>query len=382
MDEIMAAAADPLFLGAGGVIVLGGLAFWMVRRRRTGANQSDSPPVAPRLGMAAAAAAGAAAVTGDTAAETTAKTPSAASADDVDPMQEAEVYIQYGRDGQAEEILKEALARDPQREDVQLKLLEVYAGRKDKGAFGKLAGDFNKLTGGAGANWLKAAAMGFALDPANRLYEAGKDAATATVVGVGAGSAADIDLDLGGGGTSRTSTDIMLDAGAAEAAAGMDTAILDLGAMTTGQRGKPAAPMPDFTLEVPPAGASSRADIELEAAAPARDSNVIDFHIDLPPDTPDSVTVAPTAAAASGADAGLDFKLDGLNLSLEDEPKTVVAGAERDGHWYDVQTKFDLAKAYQEMGDRAGAKEILQEVIKEGDAEQKAQAQTLLDSLG
>ena len=34
------------------------------------------------------------------------------------------------------------------------------------------------------------------------------------------------------------------------------------------------------------------------------------------------------------------------------------------------------------MGDRAGAKEILQEVIKEGDAEQKAQAQALLDSMG
>jgi pilus assembly protein FimV len=381
MDEIMAAATDPLYLGAGGVIVLGGLAFWMVRRRRTGANQSDSPPIAPRLSMAAAAAAGAAAVTGDTAAESTARTPAAASGDDVDPMQEAEVYIQYGRDGQAEEILKEALARNPQREDVQLKLLEVYAARKDKSAFGRLAGDFNKLTGGAGDNWLKAAAMGFTLDPANRLYEAGKDA-TATVVGGGAGSAADVDLDLGGGGFPRISTDIMLDAGAAEAATGMDTAILDLGAVTTGRRGRPAAPMPDFTLEVPLAGTGSETDIALDAAAPARDSNVIDFHIELPQATQEPDTVASAPEAASGADAGLDFKLDGLNLGLDGEPKTVVSGAEKDGHWYDVQTKFDLAKAYQEMGDRAGAKEILQEVIKEGDAEQKAQAQTLLDSLG
>jgi pilus assembly protein FimV len=60
----------------------------------------------------------------------------------------------------------------------------------------------------------------------------------------------------------------------------------------------------------------------------------------------------------------------------------VAKGTEKDGHWYDVQTKFDLAKAYQEMGDRDGAKEILQEVIKEGDAEQTTQAKTLLDSLG
>jgi pilus assembly protein FimV len=46
-----------------------------------------------------------------------------------------------------------------------------------------------------------------------------------------------------------------------------------------------------------------------------------------------------------------------------------------------VQTKFDLAKAYQEMGDKDGAREILKEVIAEGDAEQKAAAQAVLASL-
>ena len=128
--------------------------------------------------MAAAATAGAAAVTGDTAAESTAET-AAAAVDDVDPLQEAEVYIQYGRDGQAEEILKDALARKPGREDVQLKLLEVYAGRQDRDAFGRIAADLNRQTGGAGANWMKAAVMGFALDPSNSLYAAGEDVTTA-----------------------------------------------------------------------------------------------------------------------------------------------------------------------------------------------------------
>ncbi|MBI3056576.1 MAG: hypothetical protein HYY77_21385, partial [Betaproteobacteria bacterium] len=54
----------------------------------------------------------------------------------------------------------------------------------------------------------------------------------------------------------------------------------------------------------------------------------------------------------------------------------------RDDHWHDVQTKFDLAKAYQEMDDRDGARGILREVIKEGDAGQRADAQRLLDKLG
>jgi len=47
-----------------------------------------------------------------------------------------------------------------------------------------------------------------------------------------------------------------------------------------------------------------------------------------------------------------------------------------------VQTPFsDLAQAYQEMGDVDGAREILQEVLHEGDDEQKAEAKTLLSKL-
>jgi pilus assembly protein FimV len=95
-------------------------------------------------------------------------------------------------------------------------------------------------------------------------------------------------------------------------------------------------------------------------------------------------TIAPTTTAeAPPTDAGLDFKLDIPDLDLGEKtaaPET-LAGGEKDGHWYDVQTKFDLAKAYQEMGDKDGAKEILQEVIKEGDADQQSQAKKLLETL-
>jgi pilus assembly protein FimV len=372
MDQILDAATDPLYLGVGGgILALGGLAFFMARRRRSRAD-ADEPPGASRLGTAAATAAGAAAITADA----TAAPEPAAGAEDVDPLAEAEVYIAYGRDGQAEEILKDALSKNPKREDAQLKLLEIYSARKDKAAYGKLAGDLNKLTGGSGDNWIKAAAMGYALDPSNPLYAAGKGAVVATADT----AVADVDLDLGLG-EAGTSTDITLDAGTA--AAGTDGAILDLGDEKTEAPPKPGG-MPDFALEVPAAG-SAEANVAPAPAAPAQDAGgMLDFQIELPKATEEPATTAtPPAAAASSADAGLDFKLDGLNLSLDDEPKTAAAASgEKDGHWYDVQTKFDLAKAYQEMGDKDGAKEILQEVIKEGDAEQKAQAKTLLDSLG
>ena len=53
-----------------------------------------------------------------------------------------------------------------------------------------------------------------------------------------------------------------------------------------------------------------------------------------------------------------------------------------DGQWHDAATKLDLAKAYQEMGDVEGAREILQEVLHEGDDQQKSEAQALLAKLG
>ena len=371
VDQIIDVATDPLYLAAGvGVLVVGGLAFGMSRRRRS-RSVDDIEPVAPTLSKAAAAAAGAAAMTPDD----TAAQPAAAATDEVDPLAEAEVYIAYGRDGQAEEILKEALAKNPQREDVQLKLLEIYSARKDKDAFGKIAANLNKQTGGSGDAWLKVAAMGYLLDSANPLYAAGKDAAAMAPT---TGGATDVDLDLGLG-DAGTQTDITLDAGAATA--GTDTGILDIGA---GEKVEEAAAAPDFSLDVP--AAEPQPDT-VAAAAPQPETNVIDFQIELPKAGEDVTTkAAPPAAATAGDSSGLDFKLDDLNLSLDsttklDAPVVPGGAGEKDGHWYDVQTKFDLAKAYQEMGDKDGAKEILQEVIKEGDNEQKGQAKALLDSL-
>jgi pilus assembly protein FimV len=80
----------------------------------------------------------------------------------------------------------------------------------------------------------------------------------------------------------------------------------------------------------------------------------------------------------------MDFALDTVSLHLGggEKQETPPAAPLHDDHWYDVQTKFDLAKAYQEMGDKDGAREILAEVLKEGDAGQQAEANELLAKLG
>ena len=105
--------------------------------------------------------------------------PSASQLDtnEVDPVAEADVYIAYGRDAQAEEILKEALRTQPDRHAVRVKLLEIYSNRKDLRAFEVLATELYGLTKGEGDDWAQAASMGAAIDPNNPLYASGKKGA-------------------------------------------------------------------------------------------------------------------------------------------------------------------------------------------------------------
>ena len=60
----------------------------------------------------------------------------------------------------------------------------------------------------------------------------------------------------------------------------------------------------------------------------------------------------------------------------------VASPGSSDPKWQEVATKLDLAKAYEEMGDKDGARELLNEVMKDGDTAQKGQAQQLLAKLG
>ncbi len=47
----------------------------------------------------------------------------------------------------------------------------------------------------------------------------------------------------------------------------------------------------------------------------------------------------------------------------------------------EVGTKLDLARAYMDMGDPEGARNILDEVVQEGSASQKQEAQRLIQAL-
>lgn len=95
------------------------------------------------------------------------------SADDVDPVAEADVYLAYGRDLQAEEILKEALRTTPGRVAIHQKLLEIFAKRRDSKRFAEVAATAFNVTGGKGQDWDRICELGLGVDPANPLYQPG-----------------------------------------------------------------------------------------------------------------------------------------------------------------------------------------------------------------
>lgn len=94
-------------------------------------------------------------------------------ADDVDPVAEADVYLAYGRDLQAEEILKEALRTHVGRIAIHQKLLDIYAKRRDVAAFENMANQAYKMVGGQSPEWAKICEQGLSIDPANPLYQPG-----------------------------------------------------------------------------------------------------------------------------------------------------------------------------------------------------------------
>ncbi len=421
LDELL----DNEFLlpAAGGVVLLlagyAGFA-WRRKKRATATNFADSamgaasgtePSIASSAIVAAAGFA--------SAAEPEDQGASAAASgggEEIDPIAEADVYMAYGRDTQAEEILKEALSKDASRTAVWLKLMEIYVNRKDLPSCESTAMDLQTLTGGQGADWNKAQALGMQVDPSNSLYGGSGTAAdsampdhSATQIlprmgstqviepvtdATAAGSALDFDLDLGAEtpvvpAAAGVDLDLSAEAPAADAGPG------DAGELTgsgldfdLGTDTETAAEEPQAT----PAEAGAGMDFDLSLgdalplpeaelpAEPAAEGSGIDFYLDMG-DSP-ALPELPETAPANDAGQSADIDMSALSFDLDSGGEAASAPANMDAKWQEVATKLDLAKVYDEMGDKDGARDLLTEVLNEGDAMQKQQAKTMMEAMG
>jgi pilus assembly protein FimV len=90
--------------------------------------------------------------------------------DNLDAVAEADVYLAYGRDAQAEEILREALGVTPNKVELHQKLLDIFVLRGDSDAFAKVAQTMSTYLDSQGPQWLRVCEMGALLDSNNPLY--------------------------------------------------------------------------------------------------------------------------------------------------------------------------------------------------------------------
>ncbi|MDE1886681.1 MAG: hypothetical protein KGI32_00935 [Gammaproteobacteria bacterium] len=313
-----------------------------------------------------------------------------------DAIAESDFHMAYGLYDQAAEVLKKGLAQDPSRRDLKLKLLEVYFSAGDRANFVEAARNLRQEMGATpGPDWEKIAIMGRQVAADDPLF-AGETAAP---------------------GAAAASVDFPLDSGTAGAAVPTDLDPL-AGAFEGMHR-----------VEMP----------ETPAPKPAEDKHVVDFELpdiepvplkakaapkpaETKPAAPAAKSKAKPATTAMAADFGTESQVEfdkalkelsdfvstnvphqdqgtrsGAALSLAADADVdsqgpmsgtgTVAGTtshvgEETTSLNEIGTKLDLARAYIDMGDSEGAKNILNEVLEEGDSQQKQEAQKLMQQLG
>jgi hypothetical protein len=83
-------------------------------------------------------------------------------------LEEADIYLRFGHDKLAEEVLRAAIKTNPKNPQAYVKLLRIYFAREDCAAFLAVARHLKALEDETA--WEKATEMGRNLDPGNALY--------------------------------------------------------------------------------------------------------------------------------------------------------------------------------------------------------------------
>ncbi|WP_186297572.1 FimV/HubP family polar landmark protein [Sedimenticola selenatireducens] len=360
---------------------------------------------------------------------------------EVDPLAEADVYIAYGRYQQAEELIRQAIDKFPERTELKHKLFEILYATKDKDAFVALA----ESTSAEGLDqkdpeaWGKVVTMGAQLAAGHALFaaggsadfdddelasledelgldnELGLDEVSTTVDLIDSDkteeleSIASLDFDdsseFSGLGDLDLDTDLDVEKSEDEVLSVEESDSLTLDADTDLSLVSPEESVDEassefdmtlseldtdglldeesaFSIEDPLESAELD-DLRLDADSEAEQLGdaVIDFSDSAPMEGTDSQTfdsLELDQVDDQPLELGDSFSLDDLD---EDDGTEYQIGESGDDLTDENNTKLDLARAYVDMEDADGARSILEEVLKEGNEGQQQEAQALLDKL-
>lgn len=433
LDMLM---ASPLALGIGAAVLLalGGLGV-MLGRRKGAVKDSEQPGIemgADTIGASTGHLTEPVVPSPDTGDFTVGEAGAEikpAEHEEIDPIGEADLFLNFGRDEQAERVLKDALSHTPDNHQIHLKLLGIYADRKDIEAF--LATEDLLQRSGDEEAICQAGVLArkLGLGDASGIEDA--DSATAihsqphfTADELSANAAAmPLDsavFDVAGESEAADSKAIQeegLDFDLTEnqpVISQVDEVDFDVTATI------PSLPVPDMldfdiSSYEPESAVAKKPE---EGEVPDLDDLIFDVTAapEVQPEAQATATEAETGADKTVAqeDNGMEFMLDfpldegkeqtaahvpeinlaDISLDMDDIVQPVAAASVDDKLavadaapvdavelYQEVATKIDLARAYQEMGDEIGAREILDEIMLDGDDEQKQQAQLILKQL-
>lgn len=297
-----------------------------------------------------------------------------------DVIGEADIYIAYGRYGQAANLLLNTLANEPERYDVRLKLLEVYVETSDHDNFAT-HGEYivdncddedvlhacRELETRLGENQLE-------LDGA-----ADGDTSEENVQGSGDTAQDETELNLDQLDDVATVVGDETEVSEDEFQLEFDEEDLDDADTASATRGELGGDLGmDFDPEDEKNSSDDSAEVDLSDQAP--ESELADEMIG---DAIDDVV---------DADSTDDFEIDDLDIEdmeidgLDDESAQSADGSGDDFEFADDDgdvnsTKLDLAEAYLDMGDDDGARDILNEVVEEGSPDQQQKAQGMLSKI-
>ncbi len=350
-----------------------------------------------------------------------------------DVIGEADIYIAYGRYAQAIGLLLGVLEEEPERNDVRLKLLEVYVESGDRVAFDEhmtslieycddeealltareLENQFGEEAitlddmmadeSGDTAPTVDAAAeegnadglanLDFAAGDTALEAEAGESAVAAAAEAQEAveeaddGGALDFELELDeldsdeqnnlAGAGDQLGGDLGMDFDPDAEEAAEDSAEAVTTAETEAEPADDGIEFDTADLETEPESAGSgfaeteelTIDADLEKAAASISEEAAEVS---------SASALEGGVAVEAVAAAEEETLDQLDL------ETAVASDDEfdfEDEGDSANTKLDLARAYIDMGDADGARDILKEVMDEGNAEQQQKAQSMLESL-
>ena len=311
-------------------------------------------------------------------------------ADEVDPVAEADVYIAYGRDEQAEEVLLDGIASQPERMDIHIKLLTLYHKTGNASGFERTAEElYSRRDELSTEAWAEIAEMGQSIAPENPLFslsadqfemanlEASSEISTSEIVETpveaeapAAASEAPASNDVDDNSAISSNTEMVVEAlsndesiqlinfddGRSEMSEldEVEIDILDAAEDSEIQMIEDDAPV-----------VSEQAEIEEDMQS--LDDDVLEF--------PSSEAKAePVATASTDDDDSEDKKVSEVQE---------VSDLEIDPEYDEARTQYELAKVFVDLGDDDGARRILNELVAndDNDSTLRNEAKDLLETI-